>query len=106
VGALVDVELVESPPDMREASRKSHALIDASRPGKPIIGGIAVNLQDAGKARQMALDAFAATAVRKIAATTAANNGASLKRFSDGKADAWPRFTPRPLIGAGSPWLR
>ncbi|GAB9112152.1 hypothetical protein BDS110ZK19_72270 [Bradyrhizobium diazoefficiens] len=51
------MELVEPPPHMREASRKSYALIGASRPGKPTVGGIAADLQDAGKGRQMALDA-------------------------------------------------
>ena len=40
-----------------------HTLIGARRPREPIVGGIAVDLQNAGEARQMPCDAFAAAAV-------------------------------------------
>jgi len=96
--ALVDVKLVESPPDVGKAGCQRHALIGARGPREPIIGGIAVDLQDAGKACQMAFDAFAGAAV--------------LEAIGDHRwtvAAKWPivaRIGPQPgllrLAGSGS----
>ena len=84
------MQLVESPPDVGKAGRQCHALIGARRPREPIIGSIAVDLQNAGKARQMPLDAFAAPAVLKAI---------SDHRWTD--AAKWPivaRIGPQPSL--------
>jgi hypothetical protein len=61
--ALVDVQLVEAPPNVGKAGCKPHTIISARWLGEPVVGGIAIDLQDAGKPRQMALDACTAAAV-------------------------------------------
>jgi hypothetical protein len=64
-----------------------HALIGTHGPGERIVGGIAVDLQDAGEARQMPLNTFAAPTVVEV--------------ISEDRCRQWPivaRIGPQPSL--------